>query len=104
MSSKLKNAMFHARCGIFSGYPKCCVAFHTLLWRPLSYAFASMKTFDRLVYGPYDHVLQRISAKRGISTYWGRIVCPWCALFGKPIKSRNCARHTLCQGRNNDVV
>lgn len=111
------------RCGLWSGFPPCCVAYHTLVWDPLltctEVLADSMKDGGesyvvQLIDGPiYLHKFGKLTNvlleqrdkfeawgrkvnPRGFE-HFGRIACPLCVLIGAPIEPRNCHHHVECK-------
>jgi len=119
----LKRKRKDIRCGLWSGYPPCCVAFHTFVWEPLLTCTETLAEAIndngeietvQLNDGPFRfrgpgklvnflcnqlHKFEAWGQKvnpRGFE-HFGRRACPLCVLVGAPITPRNCHHHVECK-------
>jgi hypothetical protein len=102
----------HIQCGLHSGFPVCCILFYVLFWLPV--VFGEMRPFklNKRFIAWWHSVIDRVCERRALC-YWseynpvdarrtdtklgeitigfGRIACPWCALFSKHVGHIKCA-------------
>lgn len=114
---QVKLLLKSARCGLWSGYPPCCVAYQVFLWSPaLSLAVhmtspentIAMSAWNIFVDMPHS-LLMKIGDKyfRGYSTDhtrykykpWNRVTCPLCTLIAHPTEVNDCDNHRMCDGQ-----
>jgi hypothetical protein len=78
------------RCGLHSGFPKCCIRFFVKTWIMGSHADIRV------------HAVKMLSSAASMGKWWGYIPCPDCCLKHEPVEVLRCppGSHSYTCGAN----
>lgn len=88
MKFKYNDPLSDLRCGLYSGFPICCIRFYIESWSRYYPNEEKRTAYWKLI----DKTIRVKKFK-----IFGRIPCPECLIKGFPIKPKPCKNHSHCQ-------